>query len=412
MNAPSTRTASQASDRVVNVLILGTVLVVMARSMSMPFLAIYLHRHMHLEAATIGLLIGGGALAGTFAGFFGGHLSDVYGRRKVLVGCLLVSCAAFAWLRFADSAIEVFFINMAISLAGAFYEPVSKATIGDHLPPQRRLVAFARRYVAVNIGFACGPLIGASLSLLDNAKAFAVAGAVYLVYAGFVFAAMRAPADTHAQDSTHAARTAPGLGAKLKVLAADHPLLLFTLGSMLAISVHGEMSVTFSQYLTATFSDGVRMFAWLMSANAITVVVSQPFISRLSTRMGPMPSVTAGALLLSIGAIGFAHAGGLSVLLASMIVFTWGEVLLVPAEYAILDGITPESMRGTYYGMHSLSNAGNLLGPWLGGVVLERWGGVALFYAMALVAIISLMFFFAGMRARDPVALRESEHLT
>lgn len=401
MTAPAMSTTPERHPTIVWLLIVGTVFVVMTRSMSMPFLAIYLHRRMGLDAAQIGLLIGSGALVGTLGGFFGGYLSDSFGRKKILISCLTASGALFLALYFASNAIEVFIVNLAISLASSFYDPVSKATISDNLAPERRLKAFARRYVAINIGFAIGPLIGAWLGLLDNPVAFLLSSVVYLLIAVLMAMVMRGSVRHQGSAEVQHENKAPQqVCAKWRTVAGDRRLLLLTLASVLTISVHGEMSATFSQYLVFAFRDGLTMFAWLMSVNAITVVVSQPLLSRLGERNGPMTSIALGVVLLAAGAIGFAHATAMASLVVSMIVFTWGEVLLVPAEYAILDRITPEALRGTYYGVHSLSNAGNLLGPWLGGLLLIHYGGLGLFYSMAAVAILSVVLFVAGVRLK------------
>ena len=391
---------------IVWLLIGGTGFVVLARAMSMPFLAIYLHRRMGLDAAQIGLFIGSGALAGTLGGLFGGYLSDAFGRRSVLLACLAASCLLFAGMYFASSPTEMFVMYLALSVAAAFYEPVSKAMISDQLAPQQRLRAFARRYVALNMGFALGPPIGAWLGLLESPAAFLVAAAVYGPFLVLVALATRGLPDVAARHAHQVAHEPRGRWASV---VGDHRLLLLTLASMLTIAVHGEMSVTFSQYLAAEFTQGVTMFAWLMSVNAVTVVASQWLLSRIGERYGPMRALVLGAGLLAAGAVGFAHAPGMTALVLAMVVFTWGEVLLVPAEYAVLDGITPEAMRGTYYGVHSISNVGNLLGPWIGGLVLLHHGGVALFYSMAAVALFSVSLFFVGVRMAAPASARLQE---
>jgi hypothetical protein len=47
--------------------------------------------------------------------------------------------------------------------------------------------------------------------------------------------------------------------------------------------------------------------------------------------------------------------------IAAMIVFTLGEILIIPAEYAQIDQIAPPRMRGTYYGAQSVSELGRRL---------------------------------------------------
>jgi MFS family permease len=384
----------------IRLLIGGSAFVVMARAMSMPFLAIYLSRRMGLDPATIGLVIGGGALVGALGGLVGGHLSDVWGRKRVLIGCLVASGLSFPLLAASSTELQIFLINCVISLASSFYEPVAKAVISDSLPPDQRLKAFARRYVAVNIGFAVGPPIGAAIGLLETSLTFAVTGGVYVLFAAALLLTARSRSLAPGDATAGADGRSAGWKAALRFMAKDTSLLLFTLGSLLATSVHGQMSVTFSQYLNGAFADGITMFAWLMSLNAVTVILSQPPLSRWSERRPPLTPLVWGALLLSVGALGFAHAAGMAALAVAMVVFTWGEVLLVPAEYAILDAIAPASRRGLYYGTHSLNGAGNLLGPWIGGAILSRHGGPLLFYTMAMVALASMVVFVLGARLR------------
>lgn len=46
-----------------------------------------------------------------------------------------------------------------------------------------------------------------------------------------------------------------------------------------------------------------------------------------------------------------------------MLVFTTGEIIVIPAEYMFIDLIAPEHLRGVYYGAQNLSNLGAALGP-------------------------------------------------
>jgi predicted MFS family arabinose efflux permease len=84
-----------------------------------------------------------------------------------------------------------------------------------------------------------------------------------------------------------------------------------------------------------------------------------------------------------------------------MIVFTLGEILIVPAEYAQIDQISPANMRGTYYGAQSVSELGSFLGPWAGGMILSAYGGPAMFLVMAGCALVSLVFYWMGRVIHD-----------
>lgn len=79
-----------------------------------------------------------------------------------------------------------------------------------------------------------------------------------------------------------------------------------------------------------------------------------------------------------------------------MVIFTLGEILVVSAEYMLLDEMSAGRRRGSYFGVHSLSAVGGFLGPTCGGAVLELLGGQAMFLVFAAFSILGMLFCLAG----------------
>ncbi|GJM73549.1 hypothetical protein HMSSN036_57650 [Paenibacillus macerans] len=65
-------------------IIVGTIFGRMATSMSIPFLSIYLIKSMGATASETGIVVAVSSLIGVFASFYGGYISDVIGRKRVL----------------------------------------------------------------------------------------------------------------------------------------------------------------------------------------------------------------------------------------------------------------------------------------------------------------------------------------
>lgn len=79
-----------------------------------------------------------------------------------------------------------------------------------------------------------------------------------------------------------------------------------------------------------------------------------------------------------------------------------GEVLVIPAEYQLLDQITPANLRGAYYGAQSFTTLGSFIGPWLGSAILTHFssGGFFTFGTYSLIALLSVVFFWQGIMGR------------
>jgi MFS family permease len=379
---------------VVHLLMAGTVLVMLTSSMSMPFLAIYLSETTSLDVATIGLIIGAGPLAGTVGGFVGGLLSDLLGRKRLMLLSMLAMGATYACFVFTTNPLLLLVVSLLRGVSGAFFATISKALMGDLTPEEKRFRVFANRYMAVNLGFSVGPMVGAFLGIAGSSFAFLLTAAVYLLYA-VVLAVSYRPHETAGRDGGKAEEVIT-VARIWQVLRKDVVLLLFILGSVLLMTVHGQMSVTLSQYLNENLADGVTLFGVMMSVNGVTVLLAQVPLTRWSERFSLFQRIAMGSTLLAMGEIGFACSTGWSSFIASMVVFTVGEILVLPAEYAQIDRITPHGMRGTYYGAQSFSELGNFLGPWAGGLILSVYGGPAMFLTMAAIALASLVFFRKG----------------
>jgi len=86
-----------------------------------------------------------------------------------------------------------------------------------------------------------------------------------------------------------------------------------------------------------------------------------------------------------------------------MIIFTVGEILIMPSQYTLLNQITPESVRGTYFGAFSLNNLGNFIGPWLWSAFLVHYNGQVMFGAIAVTALLSIWFYrkAGGYKVQD-----------
>jgi MFS family permease len=377
----------------VHLIMLGTILISLTNSMSLIYLPIYLISAYNINPVTVGIIVGAGALTATIGGFIGGTLSDLIGRNRLLLISLLAMCIVFIGFLLIKSPVLLMLVNIGRGLFSSFFATISKALIADLTPKEKRFRVFSNRYLASNIGFSIGPIIGTILGVAGNNIAFIASALIYLIYF-LTLAKMVKGINIQTTSEEEPVR----ISEAWHIFRKDKALLLFIIGSVLLTTVHGEMSVTLSQFLEKNITEGIKLFGYLMSINGITVITMQVFITRWSERYGLFQRLVMGSLLFAAGEIGFAFSNGWLGFILSMIIFTFGEILIIPSEYAQIDEITPPGMRGMYYGAQGFSEIGNFIGPWFGGVLLVSFGGQVMFMTMAVLSLASLLFYAWGRR--------------
>ncbi|MGO4571304.1 MFS transporter [Microvirga sp. 2TAF3] len=387
-------------------LIAGAGITAIARGMSLTFLALKLQQEFGLNPAGIGALLGAGPLLGAVIAPFAGSISDLVGRKVILLISLVSMSFALVGLGLANSILTFGAAQIVSAIAEAIYSPVSRALMSDASPPHLRLRVFSWRYLATNAGWAIGPMIGVAIGTGASAL-FVTAGVVYALFA--IMVACIVPHRVLQAETGEGAKHAASLR-NLGAAFRDHRLIFFLGGGTLLLAVHGQWSVTLSQYIGSTFEDGIKAFALLVTTNAVVVLLASTPARHVIQRIGALRALVLGCILFLAGEVGFAASSGVEMLIASMVVFTLGEVLVIPAEYVLVDGIANDANRGSYFGAHSFSSVGNFLGPLLGGFALGAFGGAGMFFVFSLFAAMSALMFMVGHSLPPPQStMRETQ---
>jgi MFS family permease len=324
----------------VRLLILGT-FVNRLGSFITPYLSLVLQREFRLPPAQAGLLVmayGAGSLVSIL---LGGQITDRLGRRAALLlslfgsGLLAVGMAAAPSLGVFAPLLVLF--GALVDL----YRPASAAMIGDLLPSAQRAVGFAAVRQAVNLGFAVGVAVGGILADRSWRLLFAGDGLTTLLFGILVLVAIgetRPPSDSSAPAAAGpvASPWRDGVFRQAMFSSFCYCLVLCSFATLLP--------------LTVTLGAGypARVYGLLLSANGIVVALfevsaAHAFAHRRRLRIAALGLVLTG---LGFGASGlFAHWAWL---LATVVVWTFGEILTIPQQTAFVADWAPPAARGRY----------------------------------------------------------------
>lgn len=371
---------------------------------TVPYLAVFLTRQTALSPVTIGLVIGLQPLAAMIGGFVGGHLSDRWGRARMLQASLFGSAltylgfyivasraagAPYAWLAFAA-------LNLLAGTTGAPFWPSTQALIADSLSERQRPVVYRMRYVFANIGGGLGPLLSITLGIAAAAKAFLITALSYALFLA-LFAAILAR-----QSSAFPCTDPPrSLRAALTVLRRDRALRWLLLSAVLFGIGYSQIESNLSQLMARVIiPDGLQFYSWMLTLNAFGVVALQPLANRIERHLAASAMMSLGTAVFCVACtVMAALPSSKSALILGIVVITIGEIMVVPTLSVLIDELAPIGMRGSYFGAAMLRQLGPTLGPALGGMIISGAGATGLFTLMAVAgALAAMCVHFAGRR--------------
>jgi MFS family permease len=377
----------------VNLLLASALLLTLGRAITLPYLVIYLTSRYGLGVSEVGAVIGGALIAGSVLSLYGGYLTDRLSPYRLILaftGCFVVG---FVGMCLASSLPVFFLFLVAFNFAYAVIDVVAKASFGRLLPGSEQGRVFSLRYTFINIAYAVGPFIGASLANIRIELPFVLSALLGAMFFGLY----AVHGDRHLTGEP--AATELFSFAKVgEVLLKDRRLVCFTFGGILSAVVFGQFTAYLSQYLVLT-SDAQHVYSvisTLLAVNASVVIGLQYWLgkridSRYLTRW-----LIAGLALFLAGLVGFSLAESLGAWALAMVIFTLGEVIVFPAEYMFIDRIAPDHLRGMYYAAQNLSNLGGALGPIVCGFALATLPPAAMFYVLAAFLIVGGALYVLG----------------
>ena len=386
----------------VNLLLCGTFLLTLGRAITLPYLVIYLSTRFELPVNHIGLVMGGALFGGSLLSLYGGFLIDRLPGFRLILGFGSCFVAAFAGMLLTTQLWLFFLFLLGFNFSYSVTDVVVKTIFGRLLPAGEQGRAFSIRYTLINLAYAIGPFVGAGLAQWHQELPFIVSASLGVL---FLLAFLRL--------GDRAMRPAAGVAppsflAVMGVLSKDHRLMYFTLGGVLTAVVFGQFSAYLSQYLVAT---GTADYAYqviqtLLGVNAVTVIGLQYLVGKRIGNEHLERWLIVGLGLFVLGILGFGLSHSLWHWALAMMVFTLGEIIVIPAEYMFIDRIAPPHLRGVYYGTQNLANLGGALGPILVGLFLSLFAPYWVFVMLAAFIASGGVFYVAGSTLSRRVAAR------
>jgi MFS family permease len=369
-------------------------------SMIWPFLMIYVSEKVDLPMAAVASLLTINAIAGIITSFIAGPVVDRFGRKWIMVVGLALHGLTYLALGQA-STYPQFVVLMIISGAlSPLYMVGADAMLADLVPAEQRTDAYAMLRLSANLGVAIGPMIGGVIAATSYNLAFYMAALGMTAYSMLlaIFAHETLPARSAA--SLGAPASHERFGGYLEIVRDSRFmkfLVLVTLGILPGILMWTLMPV----YAKQNYGIKESMYGLIPTTNALMVVFLQLPVTGVTKRYRNRLMMSLGAAFYTIGAGLVSLATGFFGFWISMVVMSFGELVLVPTSSSYASILAPTDKRGRYMGLYGLTwSMAMAIGPVFGGMLNDRIGPQAIWVGGLVVGMIgSAGFFVQAMRS-------------
>jgi predicted MFS family arabinose efflux permease len=370
-------------------IVFATTLVNRAGTMVVPFMVLYVTRHLGVRPALAGMALTVYGIGGLVGAPVAGRLCDRLGPFAVLRGSLVLSGLILLVFPLASRFAAFLAITFVWSLAAESVRPATLAALTWFVRPEQRKAAVAVNRLAINLGMSVGPAVGGFLATVSFPLLFVVDGATALA-AGLALTVLLAwwPVAPLAAHRVVSDTPVPQSRRHTSVLR-DPRAVVFLTGVFLMAVVFYQHEGAMPLFLVRDLHYRESFYGILFAVNTVLIVVAEVPLNLAMAGWSHRWTLVLGAALFAVGFGSMAVLHSVPGLLLAAVVWTFGEMIAIPASGAYATDIAPPGRAGQYAGAYAATfSLAILVGPWAGTIALEQFGGTALWYGALVVGLL------------------------
>jgi predicted MFS family arabinose efflux permease len=358
-----------------------------AGTMVLPFLVLYLTREQGWSAPRAGLALAVYGAGSIIAAPLAGRLSDRIGPLPIMRWSLILTGMLLLAYPFVSGFAGVIAITLAWAIVSEAFRPASLALIADIVTPEQRKPAYALTRLAINLGMSVGPAAAGFIAAKSFSLIFVV-DAITTILAGLVLFFTPLESVRHVPQGGSSA----GIIEQLRRLLVldDRRYLLFLGALFLTGVVFFQHEGALPLFLVEDLGLSPAFYGMLFTVNTVMIVFMEVPLNAATSHWPHRRALAIGAFLFAAGSGIFVFANGPAVIVAGVMIWTVGEMMLFPQASAYVAEIAPPHRRGEYMGAYSLSfSLAFAFAPWAGTATFAAFGAVTLWVGVFIIGCIS-----------------------
>ncbi len=355
-------------------------------TMVLPFLALYLTTNLHEDAATAGMILTCYGLGALITAPVMGKLADKIGSITIMKLSLFFSGFILILYPFIKGFTLLFAVTLLWAVINEAFRPAVMSLISYLAPREKRRIAFSMNRLIINLGMSIGPVAAGFLAQIDFAIIFYV-DAVTAILAGAFLSFYPIHYKINKEEIEQEVEK---LQSHKGIVLKDLRYMFFLLAVIPATIVIFQHLGAYPLYLVKDLHFQTSTFGMLTAVNTVMIIFIEVPLNTAMSGWSEKKSMALGAFLIGTGFGITALVSDVIPLIMTIIIWTFGEMILFPTSSTFAAEISPPNRRGEYMGYFQMTFSLALtLGPWLGTLIYSGYGGNAVWYAAFITGILS-----------------------
>jgi MFS family permease len=357
-----------------------TILINRMGTMVLPFLVLYFTQGLGLSAGHAGLAVTVYGIGALISGPVSGRLCDWLGPIRIMKASLFLSGTILLVFPLAQNFIVILAMTFIWSVIGEAFRPANLSITTDLVQPEQRKAAFALVRLGVNLGMSIGPVVGGFLAMVSFPALFLVDGATSIL-AGLVLTLV--PLRIESKTSVS------GAAFQFSSLLRDRRLIYFLVAIIPVAVVFFQSQSSMPLFMVRDLHMSESTYGLIFAINTLLIILLEVPLNYAMSHWSHRKSLVVGALLFSIGFGALAFSRGILSVAATVVIWTFGEMIMLPATAAYMADIAPIERRGQYMGLYTMAFSIAFICSSIGPVILERFSAPVLWSAAFLFGSLS-----------------------
>jgi MFS family permease len=345
----------------------------------------------------LGIVASASTIPGILISLPAASLSDIFGRRKILLlAAIVFASAPFLYLG-VTSWWTLALVRFYHGFATAIFMPVAEASVATLFPNKRgERISLLNSFTAV--GRAIAPFLGSYILFVTNESFFTlyvsvgIAGLTAFIIALLFMAEKRA---VTIRDSQKTESLPLKLFNEWKAIIHNRGILATSFVQAVQYYVFGSVEFFLVGYLIDIVKLDIFSVGVITGSQIVALLLARPLIGRISDRVGRTKPISAGIIssCILLAAVPFSSQFPLLLLLSIGYGVSFAAVL--SSTSPMVCDLVPASMVGASMGfLSTMMDVGQTIGPIVSGVIFaSSLKYLGMFVSLSLLLVISAAVF-------------------